>query len=380
MALENSERLLIKAWRDTLRKGDQVEVRDRKSPRPRLGKILNTTARGCGVLYESNHDGFAYWNDIYPRADRLEELLKHFDKTVRKATRGGATIADIVKIKGGVSLKVVPPPKAEPEEPKELRPLTALPSMVRMTPSDQVPPGAHSHGHILGSTTPEPAPEAPPPPPKQMQPAKVIVVKQPKAEPPPAPLPLPELPKVPDLLGGRSGFSPPPEETKPAGRTFKRGDGRAAHALTDIAIALRTERIRRGETQREASVTLRISAPVLSRLELGVDHPTDDQLLCYVDHYKMDLNALLRARDGQEDNAPEEPPAKVEHVAKIEHVAPLALVLPEPEPPNERLDWFMDMLDFTERLKLAIPFPADVEKRRAWYKAALMMFEVHNGS
>jgi len=371
MALENSERLLIKAWRDTLRNGDQVEVRDQKSPRPRLGKILNTTARGCGVLYESNHDGFAYWNDIYPRADRLESLLKHFDKTVRKATRGGATIADVVKIKGGISLKVVPPPKEEPkEEPKELRPRTALPSMVRMTPSDKVPPGAHSHGHLLGSTTPEAPPEAPPPPPKQMQPAKVIVVKQPKAEPPPAPpAPPPALPRA-----------PTPEETKPAARTFKRGDGRAAHALTDIAIALRTERIRRGETQREASTTLQISAPVLSRLELGVDHPTDDQLLCYVDHYKMDLNALLRARDGQEDNAPEEPPAKVEHVAKIEHVAPLALVLPEPEPPNERLDWFMSVLDFTERLKLAIPFPADVEKRRAWYKAALLMFEVHNGS
>jgi len=373
MAIEDGERLLIKAWRDTLRKGDQVEVRDRKSPRPRLGKILNTTARGCGVLYESNHDGFAYWNDIYPRADRMESLLKNFDKTVRRATQGGATIADVVKIKGGISLKVVPPPKPEPVE-TELPPArTALPSMIRMTPSDQMPTGAHSHGQIVGMTTPEPAPTEPPSHPKQMQPAKVIVVKQPKVEPPPV--------KASDVIDStklnREQIAQVEASLKTPTRTFKRGDGRAAHALTDIAIALRTERIRRGETQREASVTLRISAPVLSRLELGVDHPTDDQLLCYVEHYKMDLNTLLRARDGQEENVPEEPPAKVDHIAPVG--PPLALVIPEPEPPNERLDWLMDVIDFTERLKIAIPFPSDAEKRRAWYKAALMMFEVQNG-
>lgn len=362
-ALKDNERLLIKAWRDTVRKGDPIEVRDRKSPRPRWGKVLNTSARGCGVLYEGNHDGFAYWNDIYPRPERLEGLLAHFDKTVKRATRGGATIADIVKIKGGINLKVVQPNSEAPKEPRPA--LTVLPSMVRMTPSDKVPLGAHSHGQLVGMTTPEPAP-----PPKQMQPAKIIVVKQPKAEPPPPPLP----------STATIAEAPPPA------RTAKRGDGRAAHALTSIAIALRTERIRRGETQREASVTLRISAPVLSRLELGVDHPTDDQLLCYVDHYKMDLGMLLRTRDGQEDNvAPEPPPEKVEHVGEIsppttgEMIKSIAPV-PALEPPNERLEWLLGVIEFTERLKLAIPFPVDVDKRRAWYKAALLMFEVQNGS
>lgn len=349
--------LLIKAWRDTLRKGDYVEVRDRKWRVSRSGKVLNVTSRGCGVLYDGNHDGFAYWNDIFPTSDVLETIEKKFYASVKNATVGGATIGDVVRIQGGVRLRVVPP--NEEEFP---RARTVLPSMVRIGPpvGEPIPEGHSSVATVTLSSAAEPPPCVE----KNIQPAKVIVVKQPKAEPPPATaLPLPAFP-----------------ETKPAARTFKRGEGRAAHALTDIAILLRTERIRRGETQREACVMLNISAPVLSRIELGMERPTDDHLLCYADFYNMDLNTLLRARDGQEENATV--PAEKEEKPDLRFIGTVVpnKSVQDTEPPNERLDWFLDVIEFTERLKLAIPFPTDTEKRRAWYKAALKFFEVNNGS
>jgi len=46
-----------------------------------------------------------------------------------------------------------------------------------------------------------------------------------------------------------------------------------------------------------------------------------------------------------------------------------------PENPSAKLEWLFELLEFTEKLKLSIPFPESVEQRRAWYKRALAIFE-----
>lgn len=292
---KNNEEL--KRWRKTLRRGDLVEVRDAKWPRPRTGKILNVSARGCGVNC-AGHDVFGYWNDIYPPAEGTEAIPEP------PVQPKGPTLGDALKTKG-VDLRALPPPTPKPV------PVVQL-----------VKPEPAKASDVVDTT--------------KLNADQIAQVEASLKKP---------------MLAGNEPF-----QRRDLGR-------RTAHNLTAIANMLRTERIRRGRTQKQASEDLGVHYSALSKMELGVESPSDETLLAYVDHWNMDLNALLTARDGQIENAVE---------------APVLALVPTPKiaiDANDQLDWFIGALDFTERLKAAIPFPSDVEKRRAWYTAALAMYE-----
>lgn len=309
-------------WRRDLRRGDEVLYKTKGGNRTKLANITDVQGRGCGISFKGENGGaFAYWTDIFP---------SNQDPTPASALppKGSATLGEDLKTKG-VDLRVVlpPPPPTRPA-------LTSLPSMVKQVRTEDVPKGSVSLGVMKIKADSPALPEAPPEPPA---------------------------------------------------RAVKRPEGRVAHELTSIAIALRTERIRRGHSQRDASAVLGFTPSRLSKLELGVDESSDEVLLSYVDHYKMDLDTLLLLRDGQTENATAEQP-KVEAAALSVFTLGDALkALAPTDPPTipetkgeDQLAWFLEFLDFTERLKLAIPFPADAAKRRSWYKAAQQMFEIHN--
>lgn len=309
--LDRTSTPVIKAWRQRLRKGDTVEVRDAKWTAARVGKIINVTARGCGVNTEG-HDIFAYWNDIFPEAKEAAQLV-------------GASKP---------ALHVVP--AAEPRAP-----LTSLPGMVRMTRSEEM--DGHSFGKFRGET-----------------------------------------------LNGK------PEE-----RPVKRRQ-RGRHHPTQISHIVRRERLKRSMDQDQFADLIKVSSGrIISRYELGAALPTDDVLIQLAEACSLDLDDLIKALDGQvtkdvtvtiipvsaPESAPEEPDVEpVLAEEKKEEVASVPLTIPNPlvapglaraRSDAEDVDWFMAALDFTDKLKLALPFPEKLEERRAWYRTALMMFETY---
>ncbi len=88
---------------------------------------------------------------------------------------------------------------------------------------------------------------------------------------------------------------PPAPSEPPPPRRQKQGV--QSHFVTPIAAYLRSERLRAGISQEQFARQIGVDDNAISRLELSRQLPSDEMLLLYHDHLKLDVGHMERLRE-----------------------------------------------------------------------------------
>lgn len=313
-------------------------------------KVINKNKGGCYCkLLTSSTERFFHWHDVRP--------LPNAEKP--KIT---ATIGEIIRSHSADELPRKTPMPPPPQLAQAIAPRPAPPTTTLL----RVPP-------------------APPPPQK----AAILISRE-------------------DLFMS----DPPPANARAAALPIRGSKSREARD-TEIGELIKGERLRRQITQLELAQLMNAASKSpsagavynsrISRIEFGKSLPTDDELVAFAEVLKLDLDALIAARDRDQAEQARFDAAKIEEARKqrarderrahrhaqalregrVIHERPggrksiEAAPIPEkPAPQKTKAARFVELAELVEAMIEIVPMPLDPELRKRWFQCVKELFKL----